>query len=70
MIGIIHIGVWAGSSSTIRIFGTQSADSSNYQHDRKRRSTREDKTINGDGREHYFGRISQRGTKIKGQSMA
>jgi hypothetical protein len=33
MTNTIHIGIWEGSSSTIRIFGTQSVSSNNYQHD-------------------------------------
>jgi transposase InsO family protein len=46
----IHIGVWTRSSGAIRIFGTQSVRSNNYQHDRKRRSTGEVKSTNGNGR--------------------
>jgi hypothetical protein len=46
----IHIGVWTGSSGSLRISGTQSTHSSNYQHDRKRRSIGEAKPTNGNGR--------------------
>jgi transposase InsO family protein len=35
----IQIGIWTRSSGAIRIFGTQSARSSNYKHDRMRCST-------------------------------
>jgi hypothetical protein len=45
----IHIGVWTGSNGAIRIYGTQSACSNNYQHDRKRRSTGEVRSTNGNG---------------------
>jgi transposase InsO family protein len=35
----IHIGIWTRSSGATRIFGTQSARSSDYEHDRMRHST-------------------------------
>jgi hypothetical protein len=57
-IDTIHIGVWERRSGAIRIFGTQSARSNNYQHDRKRRSTGEVKSTNGNGRGMDHGRIS------------
>ena len=49
-IDTIQIGVWKGSSGSIRIFGTQSVRSSNYKYVRKRHSTGEVKSTDGNGR--------------------
>jgi hypothetical protein len=65
----IHIGVWKGSSGAIRILGTQSASSNNYQHDRKRCSIGEVKSTNGNGRGQDSGRISLGSTESKGQIL-
>jgi hypothetical protein len=46
----IQVDVWAGSSSTIRIYGTQSGRSSNHQHDINRSSEGEVEPTNGNGR--------------------
>jgi hypothetical protein len=66
----IHIGVWTGSSGAIRISGTQSMHSSNYQYDRKRHNIGEVNSTDGNGRRHDFGRISPSGIEIKGQILA
>jgi hypothetical protein len=46
----IQIGVWEISSSTIRISGTESVHSNNYQHERKRHNKGKAKSTNGYGR--------------------
>jgi hypothetical protein len=65
----IQIGVSIGSSGAIRIVGTQSVCSSNYQHDRRRHNTGEVKSTNENGRGHDSGRISLGSTERKGQSL-
>jgi hypothetical protein len=46
----VQIGVWEGSSDAIRISSTQSARSSNYQHESKRCNRGEVNSTNGNGR--------------------
>jgi hypothetical protein len=70
MIYTIQTGVWTRSSGAIRIYGTQSPCSRNYQHDRKGHSTGEAKPTNGNGIGQDSGRISPGSAKIKGQSLA
>jgi hypothetical protein len=66
----IQTSVWTGSNCALRISGTQSIHSNNYQHERKRHSIEEAKTTNGNGRGHDSSRISPGSTKIKGQILA
>ena len=65
----IQIGVWTRSSGAIRIFGTQSVCSNNYEYDRKRHTTRDFKSSNGTGRRKDYVRVPLRGTKRKGQIL-
>jgi hypothetical protein len=65
----IQTGVLVGSSGAIRISSIQSVRRNNYQHEKKRRSTREAKPTNGNGRGQDSGRISPRSTESKGQSL-
>jgi hypothetical protein len=66
----IWIGVWTRSSGAIRISGTLSVRSRNYQYYKKRHTTRKVKSTNGNGRRQDFGRVSPRGIEIKRQSLA
>jgi hypothetical protein len=45
----IQIGIWTRSSGAIRILGTQSGCSNDYDHDRMRRSTGEVESIDDHG---------------------
>jgi hypothetical protein len=70
MTDTLNIGVWTRSGGAIRISGTQSACSNNYQYVGKRRNIGEVKSTDRNGRRHDSSKISLRGTKIKGQSLA
>ena len=48
-INTIQIGIWTRSSGAIRIFGTQSAHSSNYKHEKTRRGTGQVESTNDHG---------------------
>jgi len=65
-----QIGVWPRSGGAIRISGTESVRSCNYQYVRKRYNIGEVKSIDGNGRKQDLGRISPRGTESKGKILA
>jgi hypothetical protein len=69
MTNTIHVGVWERNNGALKILGTQSVHSINYQHDRKRKSKGNVESTNVYGRGYDSGMISPRSIEIKRQIL-